>query len=58
MLEETLNKFKETGISIQITQDINKPVTVHAFDREGNLHITESDILIIALNKMKERLIR
>lgn len=57
MLEEYLNEFKNAGISIQITQVIGRPVTVHAFDRNGELHITESDILVYALQKLKDKLI-
>lgn len=57
MLEEYLNEFKNAGISIQITQDIGRPVTIYAFDRNGELHITESYILVYALQEMKDKLI-
>lgn len=57
MIEFYLNEFKEAGVSIQITQDIGIPATVHAFDSNGKLHKTESEILTVALEKMKRKLI-
>ncbi|WP_405101666.1 hypothetical protein [Oceanobacillus sp. FSL H7-0719] len=57
MIEFYLNEFKDAGISIQITQDIGSLATVHAFDEHGELHKTESEILTIALEKMKRKLI-
>lgn len=57
MVETYLAKFEDAKISIQITLDIGKPVTVHAFDHNGKLHKTESEWLFDALEKMEEKLI-
>lgn len=56
-IESYLNKFKENGISIQITLDSGKAPTVHAFDLDRNLHKTEDDSLLVALKKMEEKLL-
>lgn len=58
MIEAYLDEFRKNGIAIQITLDINKPVTVHAFDRNGDLHLIKSEFLILALEEMKRKLIK
>jgi hypothetical protein len=57
MIENILRKFKDGGIPIQITIDIDKPVTVHAFDLLKDLHKTSDTTLLGALNKMAEKLL-
>lgn len=59
-LEEYLDIFKENGIAIQITLDVNHNSTVHAIpkdERYAGLQRTEHETLIGALELMKERLI-
>lgn len=51
-IENYLNKFKENGISIQITLDSGKAPTVHAFDLDRNLH------KIVEIYLLKELLLR
>jgi hypothetical protein len=55
-IESYLNKFKENEISIQITLDLGKAPTVHAFDIDRTLHKTEDDSLLVALKKMEEKM--
>ena len=49
-----INDFKVKEIPLQITIDPNRPITVHAFNREGNLLKTKGDSVVDALEKMKE----
>lgn len=58
LIEDYLKEFKDAGISIQITLDIGRPITVYAFDRNGELHMAESDVLIYALEEIKNKLIK
>lgn len=57
MIEYYLNEFKEAGISVQVTQEINMPTVVHAINHNGVVHRTKSEIPSIALEKMKRKLI-
>jgi hypothetical protein len=57
VIEHYLEKFKEAGIAIQITLDIEKPVTIHAIDFDRTLHMTEDEMLVVALKKMEEKLL-
>lgn len=57
MIEFYLNNFKEAGIAIQITQDVNVPATVHAIDTDGEFHVTHSEIVSVALEMMSRKLL-
>lgn len=57
MIDLLLGKLKEAGISIQITLDIDKEVTVHAFDLNRELHLTTGNTLVEALEIMIEKLL-
>ena len=54
---ELINFFKEHGVSIQITLDINHAPTVHAFigNNKKDLYRTEGITLSHALALMKEK---
>lgn len=56
MIQETLDVFKRSGIPIQITLDIDLPVTVHAIGYDKELHKTEAQTLIAALHEMMDLL--
>jgi hypothetical protein len=56
MIQETLDVFKRSGIPIQITLDIDLPVTVHAIGHDKKLHKTEDQTLIPALHEMMDLL--
>ncbi len=59
-MEELLKFFKSKGNAIQITLDIGKMPTVHAFHEEEygkrELYKTEDNTVLGALEKMKEKL--
>lgn len=57
MIDSLLSKFKKAGIPLQITLDIDKEATVHAFDLNRELHLTSGNTLIDALEKMAEKLL-
>lgn len=57
MIETLLKQFQDEQISIQITLDLNKPVTVHAFDPLKELHETKGDTVIEALKRMEIKLL-
>lgn len=59
-MNELLNFFKHNNVALQITLDIGKKPTVHAFFKGDNivsgLHKTEGDTIEIALLLMKDKL--
>lgn len=58
-MEELLKFFKEEGVALQITLDINHKPTVHAIPNGGNMYelqFTDGDTLVEALQNMKEKL--
>lgn len=56
-MDQLIQKLKDAGISFQITFDLSKDVTVHAFDKNGELHITNGIVETIALEKMIDKLL-
>ena len=56
MIENLVKELQSMGASIQITLEIGKSPTVHAFDPDKNLHKTEAYTVERALEMMKLRL--
>lgn len=56
-IQELINKFKEAKIPIQITIWEGEPVTIQAFDSDGELHKTSGETEIEALRKMEKELL-
>lgn len=56
MIENLIEELQSMGASIQITLDLEKSPTVHAFDSDKNLHKTEAYTLEKALDMMRFKL--
>lgn len=56
MIENLIEELRALAASVQITLDLGKSPTVHAFDSDKNLHRTEAYTLERALEMMIFRL--
>ena len=51
-IEEAIVELRGLGAAIQITVEWDKSPTVHAFDKNGELHLTEGLTVLTALRRM------